>query len=87
MPIYRHDLPLTDVRMDPPSRIERVHIMMAQTTTLTSSRFVFPRWVNFLLPMIVIGAVGGAFYLPVAFAFGASPKTLAVGYAPEQPVP
>ena len=57
------------------------------STTPTSTKFVFPRWANYLLPVIVIGAVGGMFYLPVAFGFGASPKTLAVGYAPTQPVP
>jgi hypothetical protein len=61
---------------------------MANTTTnSTTERFIFPRWANYLLPVIVIGAVGGAVYLPVAFAFGASPKTLAAGYAPVQPVP
>ena len=47
---------------------------------------MFPRWANYLLPVIVIGAVGGGLYLPVAFGFGASPQTLAVGYAPKQPV-
>lgn len=48
---------------------------------------MFPRWANYLLPVIVIGAVGGALYAPVALGFGASPQTLAVGYAPTQPVP
>ncbi|HWE96754.1 MAG TPA: cytochrome c3 family protein [Tepidisphaeraceae bacterium] len=53
----------------------------------SSKRLMFPRWANYLLPAIVLGAVGGAFYLPVAFGIGASPKTMAVGYAPTQPVP
>jgi hypothetical protein len=61
--------------------------IMAQTTTTPSTRFVFPRWSNYLLPVAVIGVVGGSIYAPVLFAFGASPKTMAVGYAPKQPVP
>jgi hypothetical protein len=32
-------------------------------------------------------AAGGMFYLPVAVGLGFSPKTTAVGYAPDQPVP
>ncbi len=31
--------------------------------------------------------MGGMFYMPTLFGLGASPKTTAVGYAPEQPVP
>jgi hypothetical protein len=50
-------------------------------------RFVFPKWSNYLLPMIAIGAVGSLFYVPTLFALGASPKTLAAGYSPVQPVP
>jgi hypothetical protein len=34
-----------------------------------------------------LGAVGGLLYATVLVAFGFSPKTLAVGYAPIQPVP
>lgn len=48
---------------------------------------MFPRWANYLLPVVIVGALGGSLYLPVAFGFGASPKTTAVGYAPTQPVP
>ena len=50
-------------------------------------RFVFPKWANFLLPMAAIGVLGGLFYVPTLFALGASPKTLAAGYMPTQPVP
>jgi hypothetical protein len=50
-------------------------------------RFIFPRWANFALPMIVIMVIGGGIYVPVLFGFGAAPETLAVGYAPTQPVP
>lgn len=48
---------------------------------------MFPRWVNYLLPLLILGAVGGAIYVPTLFATGASPKTLAVGYSPDQPIP
>ena len=50
-------------------------------------RFVFPKWINFLLPLIVIGGVGGAAYVPVVVGYGFSAKTLVVNYAPEQPIP
>jgi menaquinone reductase, multiheme cytochrome c subunit len=50
-------------------------------------RFLFPRWVNYLLPLVVLGAVGGGLYVPTLFLAGASPKATAVGYAPRQPVP
>ena len=53
----------------------------------TSKRFVFPRWANYALPVIVVMALGGAVYVPVAVWLGFSPKTMAVGYAPTQPVP
>jgi hypothetical protein len=49
--------------------------------------FVFPKWANYLLPVVAIGVIGGLFYVPTLFALGASPKTLAVGYMPTQPVP
>lgn len=50
-------------------------------------RFIFPRWVNFILPLAAAGMVGGALYVPTLFALGGSPGTTAVGYAPIQPVP
>lgn len=49
--------------------------------------FVFPRWINYLLPVILISVVGGSLYAPVVVGFGFSPKTTDVGYAPVQPVP
>ncbi len=59
----------------------------APATTGSSRRFVFPRWANYALPVIVVMALGGAVYVPVAVWLGFSPKTMAVGYAPTQPVP
>ena len=53
----------------------------------SSSRYIFPRWANYLLPGIVVAVVGGALYVPLLFGFGASARTMAVGYAPVQPVP
>ncbi len=48
---------------------------------------VFPRWMNGLRPALGIGALLGGTYVLSLFAYGASPRTMAVGYAPEQPVP
>lgn len=52
-----------------------------------NKRFVFPRWTNYLLPLLVIGAVGGAAYTPVLVTYGLSARTLNQNYAPKQPVP
>src|SRR5689334_6543723 len=57
------------------------------TGKTAAGRFIFPRWINFLLPLAGIGVFGAATYIPTLFALGASPSTTAVGYAPEQPVP
>jgi menaquinone reductase, multiheme cytochrome c subunit len=62
--------------------------MSEQTPTSTpTTRYVFPRWTNYLLLILAIGGAGGALYMPVLTQLGASPRTLAVGYAPKQPVP
>ena len=55
--------------------------------TPTEKPFVFPSWVNYLLPLVLIGVLGGALYVPSVVLFGAAPTSLAVGYQPEQPVP
>jgi menaquinone reductase, multiheme cytochrome c subunit len=55
--------------------------------TEASKKFVFPRWANYLLPLSVLGVLGGGLYVPVLVGFGFSPKTTDVGYMPEQPVP
>ena len=60
---------------------------MAETNPSPSTRFVFPRWANYLLPVIILSVFGGMTYLPVAMAYGLGPGTLAVGYSPTQPVP
>lgn len=58
-----------------------------ETPPSPPKRFAFPRWSNYALPAIVCAILGGALYMPVAVGLGFSPKTTAVGYAPEQPVP
>ncbi len=50
-------------------------------------RPMFPRWANYLLPLLVVGAFGAALYLPALVTLGLSPKATDVGYAPEQPIP
>ena len=52
-----------------------------------SDKFVFPRWANYLLPLIVVAGVGGGAITPAIVGLGFSAETLNVGYAPEQPVP
>lgn len=49
--------------------------------------FVFPRWTNSLRNLIAAAAVLVPLYLVVLVGFGLSPRTTAVGYTPEQPVP
>jgi len=49
--------------------------------------FHFPRWVNHIRLLIPVMLLGGALYTVGIVAFGASPDTLAVGYAPTQPIP
>lgn len=50
-------------------------------------RYTFPRWANYLLPALIVAALGGGLYLPLAVGFGLSAKTLNIGYQPNQPVP
>ncbi len=51
------------------------------------SNFVFPRWANYLLPVLVLGALGTPVYAVLVVFFGLSATTLNEGYMPEQPVP
>jgi len=50
-------------------------------------RPVFPRWLNYLLPMVVIALVGSALYVPAVVTLAFSPIATDSGYAPDQPVP
>jgi hypothetical protein len=51
------------------------------------SLFQFPKWTDKLRPMLGVTLLLAPAYVTGLFYFGASPKTLAVGYAPEQPIP
>lgn len=51
------------------------------------SRFLFPRWTNLVLPLILIVGATAPIYMAFVVAYGLSPKTLDVGYQPTQPVP
>jgi menaquinone reductase, multiheme cytochrome c subunit len=48
--------------------------------------FVFPRWANYALPVVVITLLGAGLYIPTIVGFGGSPRTTDVGYQPIQPV-
>ncbi|MEE9405572.1 MAG: cytochrome c3 family protein [Algisphaera sp.] len=56
-------------------------------TTPSSSKFVFPRWANYLLPLVLLGGLGAGMYVPVLVGLGLNPNTLNKNYRPKQPVP
>ncbi|MEM6334324.1 MAG: cytochrome c3 family protein [Planctomycetota bacterium] len=49
--------------------------------------FIFPKWANYLLPLVIVGVLGGAIYFPIFVNYGLGAPNLKIGYAPEQPVP
>jgi len=49
--------------------------------------FVFPRWANKTVKVAGVVLAIAPLYLVCFVWYGASPKTMAVGYAPQQPVP
>lgn len=51
------------------------------------NRFLFPRWTTTVRPALGILGVGVPLYVILLAAYGASPRTTDVGYAPVQPVP
>ncbi len=51
------------------------------------SRFLFPRWSNAVLPLAAVGGAIAPLYIAFLIAYAWSPKTIEVGYRPEQPVP
>ncbi|WP_345689136.1 cytochrome c3 family protein [Novipirellula caenicola] len=50
-------------------------------------RFLFPRWVNRFLMVLAAAIVGGGIYAGAMGGLITDPKTLNIGYQPEQPVP
>jgi len=51
------------------------------------TRVIFPAWVDPAVKGAIALALAGGGYVTLLVAFGASPKTTDVGYAPVQPVP
>ncbi len=49
--------------------------------------FQFPKWTNALRPVLGVILVLVPAYVVVLLAYGGSPRTTAVGYRPQQPVP
>ena len=52
-----------------------------------SDRFVFPRWANYVLPLLVLSVIGAGMYVPAVTFLALNPDTLNTKYRPEQPVP
>ncbi len=52
-----------------------------------TSKYVFPKTANLVLPLLVLLVIGGATYMPTVVGLGASPENIDVGYQPTQPVP
>lgn len=55
--------------------------------TNETRRFLFPPWANYLVPALVLAAIGVVTYLPLVGWLAISPATTDVGYRPVQPVP
>lgn len=58
-----------------------------ESSSETSDRFLFPPWANYLVPGLVVVAIGILTYLPLVTWLFISPETTDVGYRPMQPVP
>ena len=56
-------------------------------TNNSGELFVFPPWTNRLREFSALLVVGGLLYVTVLLTILFSPRTSAIGYAPEQPVP
>jgi len=55
--------------------------------TTPTDKFVFPRWTNRLRELSALLAIGGLVYAVVFLTLLFGPRSSAIGYAPEQPVP
>ncbi len=58
-----------------------------ESTPQASERFLIPPWANYLVPGLVIVAIGVLTYVPLVAWLFLSPETTDVGYRPIQPVP
>ncbi len=52
-----------------------------------SSRQMFPRWANWVVPVALVLLAAGLPYMVVLVGYGAAPETINANYAPKQPVP
>ncbi len=52
-----------------------------------TDKFIFPRWANYVLPLLVLGAIGGGMYAPTAVFLALNPDNLNRNYRPTQPIP
>lgn len=52
-----------------------------------TEKFIFPKWANYFLPMILLTAIGAGTVVPPIILYGGSAETQNVGYQPTQPVP
>jgi hypothetical protein len=48
---------------------------------------VFPRWANYIVPLLLLGVFAGVPFQFILVGFGANPTTTDVGYQPHQPIP
>ncbi len=71
----------------PSSSAKQLVALTRAATKNTMQRFLFPRWVNRFLMVLGAAAVGGGLYAAAIGGLVTDPKTLNVGYQPEQPVP
>lgn len=51
------------------------------------TKVIFPKWMDDAVKVLGLCAVLGGGYVTMLVAYGFSPKTTDVGYAPEQPIP
>src|SRR5450759_744553 len=73
--------------IDSPSKNENRLALPSMSEKGSAGRFVFPKEANLLRPVLGISLVAVPIYLGLLVWLGGSPKTFAVGYQPEQPVP
>lgn len=53
----------------------------------SGSRFIFPRWANVVVPLVLIALAGGVPYKVLLVGLIGAPSTTDVGYQPVQPIP
>jgi hypothetical protein len=49
--------------------------------------FLFPRWANYVVPVLLLAGAAGAPYMMLLLGLGGAPSTTDIGYQPPQPIP